>query len=380
MVRTDVRKSIEEVAELSSQFTENPVITEAMDLTGVMILVINDTRQIVYANQLMLKAFQVESLNQVLGQRPGEAIRCVHAHDSPGGCGTGPACANCSAVNLILRGMASGIPEEDEVAIMRGSSGVVSAVNMKIRVVPYDLAKETYYLLSLQDNTDRIRRRELERTFFHDILNATGAIKNYLSLVLEDAPESLQTDVSFLDTALAETIEDIKVQRSLGDAEDGDYPVELHPVSPEAIGASVMAYFRFHKERECAQISLNVPSNASLILTDPRLLRRILINMVKNALEASNPADSIVLGYERLSDSPYAGRFSVSNPGVMPEAVKERIFMRSFTTKGRGRGLGTYSMKLFGETYLRGKVGFTSNLETGTEFYIMIPSSEEGKP
>lgn len=39
-----------------------------------------------------------------------------------------------------------------------------------------------------------------------------------------------------------------------------------------------------------------------------------------------------------------------------------RIFQRSFSTKGaKGRGLGTYSMKLFGETYLGGQVSFRSS-------------------
>jgi sensor histidine kinase regulating citrate/malate metabolism len=48
------------------------------------------------------------------------------------------------------------------------------------------------------------------------------------------------------------------------------------------------------------------------------------------------------------------------------------MFKRSFTTKGIGRGLGTYSMKLLGEKYLKGKVGFESSKQNGTTFYIEI--------
>mgnify|MGYP006293419399 CR=1 len=37
------------------------------------------------------------------------------------------------------------------------------------------------------------------------------------------------------------------------------------------------------------------------------------------------------------------------------------LFKRSFSTKGVGRGIGTYSMKLFGEKYLKGKVDFKNS-------------------
>ena len=38
----------------------------------------------------------------------------------------------------------------------------------------------------------------------------------------------------------------------------------------------------------------------------------------------------------------------------MPDEVKAQIFERSFSTKGRGRGIGTYSIKLLTERYLEG--------------------------
>ncbi len=49
------------------------------------------------------------------------------------------------------------------------------------------------------------------------------------------------------------------------------------------------------------------------------------------------------------------------------------MFQRSFTTKGEGRGLGTYSMKLLSERYLNGRVEFTSSPEHGTTFTAVYP-------
>ena len=59
----------------------------------------------------------------------------------------------------------------------------------------------------------------------------------------------------------------------------------------------------------------------------------------------------------------------------MPKDVKLQIFQRSFSTKGIGRGIGTYSMKLITEQYLKGTISFVSNGAVGTTFTLRIPQS-----
>jgi sensor histidine kinase regulating citrate/malate metabolism len=59
--------------------------------------------------------------------------------------------------------------------------------------------------------------------------------------------------------------------------------------------------------------------------------------------------------------------------------VQLQIFQRSFSTKGEnGRGIGAYSVKLFGEGYLKGKVAFSSSDPEGTVFSLSLPDSPEG--
>lgn len=77
---------------------------------------------------------------------------------------------------------------------------------------------------------------------------------------------------------------------------------------------------------------------------------------------------------ERVEDG--ATVFRVHNEGEIPAEVATQIFQRSFSTKAQaGRGIGTYSMKLFGERYLGGQVDFRSSAEDGTVFYIRLPAS-----
>ncbi len=96
--------------------------------------------------------------------------------------------------------------------------------------------------------------------------------------------------------------------------------------------------------------------------------------MVKNALEATMPGNTISLQSERAGDSV---RFSVHNPEVMTEDVRLQVFQRSFSTKGRERGLGTYSMRLFSERYLNGRVSFTSTEAEGTIFTAEYPLNHQ---
>jgi CheY-like chemotaxis protein len=63
----------------------------------------------------------------------------------------------------------------------------------------------------------------------------------------------------------------------------------------------------------------------------------------------------------------------VHNEAVIAPAHQRHIFERSYSTKGAGRGIGTYAMKLLGENYLRGEVSFSSSRPGGTVFALVLP-------
>jgi sensor histidine kinase regulating citrate/malate metabolism len=70
--------------------------------------------------------------------------------------------------------------------------------------------------------------------------------------------------------------------------------------------------------------------------------------------------------------------FSVHNASVMPPEVQLQVFQRSFSTKLEvGHGIGTYSIRLIGERYLRGQVAFCSRAPEGTIFTITLPKRLE---
>lgn len=108
-----------------------------------------------------------------------------------------------------------------------------------------------------------------------------------------------------------------------------------------------------------------------IIETDHHFIIRSLGNLIKNALEAINPGGKVSLTAKDYGDNV---RFVVSNNGVIPKHIQLQIFNRSFSTKAKkGRGIGTYSVKLLIENYLKGKVSFISDEENQTKFIIELP-------
>jgi signal transduction histidine kinase len=104
-------------------------------------------------------------------------------------------------------------------------------------------------------------------------------------------------------------------------------------------------------------------------ISDRVILQRVMINLLKNALEATPEGGSTRVGCSRQGEHV---SFRVMNPAVMSREIQLQVFQRSFTTKGRGRGIGTYSIRLLTENYLKGKVGFVSNESEGTVFTITL--------
>ena len=93
--------------------------------------------------------------------------------------------------------------------------------------------------------------------------------------------------------------------------------------------------------------------------------------MVINALEASGENDIIRFWLEHEAN---LLSFCVWNAQEIPQEIAGRVFQRNFSTKEQaGRGIGTYSMKLFGEKILGGKVSFRTSDKEGTIFKFSLP-------
>ena len=165
-------------------------------------------------------------------------------------------------------------------------------------------------------------------------------------------------------------IEEIETQRQLIAAESGELTLEPIPVDVTALLYEVAHLYGYGGADTGPRVVVEVPQDQLRLMSDRTLLRRVIGNMLRNAVEASLPADTVTAGCESLGQ---AVEFWVHNPGYMARDVQLQLFHRSFSTKGSGRGLGTYSIRLLSERYLNGIITFTSSPEDGTTFRARYP-------
>ncbi len=356
------------VAQAERFVASAPDIRVILDAIPDIVIVLNEYRQIILANRGRLALFG-HPIAEVVGLRPGEVLGCIHASESEGGCGTTAFCSTCGAVRAILTSQ-SGQADVQECRIIVKGSG--DALDLRVWAVPYKSGDDKLTVFTLHDIRDEKRRRVLERIFFHDVLNTATAINLSSHAISEADPPKLADQVDLLRSLVDRLIEEIKSQRELLSAENNELNVKPIRLDPQALWDSVVEIYRGHPVAAGRFIEVAPSDERPLFASDPTLLRRVLGNMLKNTLEATEPGGTVRLGY-RLRESGESIEFWVFNQAAMPNAVQLQIFQRSFSTKGSGRGLGTYSMKLLSERYLQGKVAFDSSPAAGTTFRVIYP-------
>jgi PAS domain-containing protein len=344
------------------------MLKATIDALPSLVLVLNSKRQTISANQVLLD-FLGAGLASVLGKRPGELIGCIQVRKGPDGCGTARGCMTCGAVDAILNSQQSEkkCTRECRIILQNGA-----AMDLRVTATAIDIGLERFTLCTIEDIQDQKRLKVLMRTFFHDALNtasgACGLSKLLADLVPLGSPEGAMA--ADLNRAVEQLVDEIQSQRDLVNAEAGDLAVVDMPVRTQDLFASLQAVYASYETLRGCILDLKDSWRGEFV-TDRRLLRRVLGNLLKNAIDATEPNGHVFLECMEQDDNVV---FQVRNSSVMPEAVRLQIFQRSFSTKDEpGRGIGTYSIKLLTERYLGGKVEFQSETPDGTIFSVTIP-------
>ena len=217
------------------------------------------------------------------------------------------------------------------------------------------------------------RRPGLEHIFLHDLLNTAAGLHVLARLFADNTlPNAQLSECKTLFADLtANLIDDIQHQRKLLQAERGELELQIEPIPLQPFLQSLQRVCGSTIVGKNRRLLLIEPPDA-VLCTDAVLLRRSLVNLIKNAAEATPPGGAITLA---CNLTPGTAHFLVHNPGFMDASACQKIFRRPFTTKaGNDRGLGTYSVKLFVERYLNGHVHWTSSPSEGTVISFEIPS------
>lgn len=358
-----------QILEQSRIFCQAPVVSQAMDAVPSFMLVLNEHRQVVFANLAVAQLLGIEQRERCYGRRPGELLDCEHAAHGCHGCGTAEQCGVCGAARAI-RASELGSGTVAECCIHQKSMDRM--FDLRVATSHIDVGNHRFAVLALTDIAHEKRRQAMERIFFHDLLNTLGALTGYVELLGGATGGQLNSFTSPIMRLSDSLVEEVRAQRDLGSAENNELAVHRQPANSREILEELAVSYRAQPASHGRTILLGSPLVSAPLHTDRRLLLRILGNMLKNALEASPAGRTVTLQCDLANGTDAI--FSVHNDGVIPREVQLRVFHRAFSTKGNGRGLGTYSMKLLGEKYLGGKVWFKSTPESGTVFFASIPA------
>jgi len=320
----DIRLNLHAIRQQRNLLTQSPVFENLCQSIPKPVLILNRTRQVVWTNQLTVELVGLSSGTLLHGSRMEDFILDPHLSSSP---------------------------DSD----------------------PFEVEDEIFYLVILEDTSRHTQRQNLERTFYHDILNTAGGMQGLTGILQEATDEELPELKDSVQNMADQLVEEILSQRDLLASEMGELKVHKRMLNSSAIVDKVIDTYRSHSSTGLREIAFAHGAGRFHFSSDPILLNRILGNMVKNALEATKAPAVITIN---CGQKPGEVWFSVHNPGIISQPVQQEIFKQSFSTKGQGRGTGTFSMQLFTEKYLNGRIGFESNAAAGTTFKVSLPTDD----
>jgi signal transduction histidine kinase len=130
--------------------------------------------------------------------------------------------------------------------------------------------------------------------------------------------------------------------------------------------------------RRTLHIECDLPAEPVMADLDRDQMGQVLVNLLKNAVEAMDNRPGVVRVTAR--DMPEKGRVVVSvcdqGCGIHPEA-RSKVFQPFFTTKSIGKGTGLGLPISYGIVKMhRGSIWFDSELGAGTTFHMELPKTQ----
>ena len=125
---------------------------------------------------------------------------------------------------------------------------------------------------------------------------------------------------------------------------------------------------------ENIQTEARVETDARIVRADSAFMRRILGNLVSNAVQAMPKGGKLVVQAHKERNDVV---IDVIDSGIgIQEDARDKLFIPLFTTKSKGQGFGLAVVKRLTEA-LGGTVTFESEEGKGTKFAIRLPVAKK---
>lgn len=402
-----------ELGILSASFnklTEEALRVETMNLDAVFeaspvaMFVIDETTNIVMVNRAAIFLCG-GSEEEIIQYRIGNALRCVHSHVDPRGCGYSLKCRLCTVHNAIEVLIAEGSPINGlEVALVLKHEGALRKVWMKVGAESLMIDGKKHWCIALEDITERkqseekitnlnetLEQRVIERTaqleavskeqeafsysVSHDLRGPLRRIHGFTQILEEDYSGKLDEDGKNICQSITENtrkmgtlIDDLLAfaQLSRADLQRSDL------VMKDLVNA-VFLDVTNEESRKHINFILNDICNAP---ADAKMIKHVWTNLLSNAVKYSSKREKAIISISCKRENEHCV-YCIKDNGVgfdMKYVTKLfGVFERLHTEKEfEGTGVG---LAIVQRIVMRhgGNVWAESEVDKGAAFYFSLP-------
>ncbi len=260
---------------------------------------------------------------------------------------------------------------------------------LSVYVIELNLGDENFKLISLQNIRSELEEKEMEawqklvRVLTHEIMNSVTPISSLANTVEGEIVGYLDYDEG-PPNINKEDLEDIHLAvQTIQRRSDGlirfvnDFRSLTHTPEPKFQLVSVKELFdqisillKHEVESNHIKFIVNVnPQNLALSI-DPELIQQVLINLIKNAVQALEERENKIIELLAYQDEKNNTLFILKDngPGIEEEA-QTKIFIPFFTTKKSGSGIGLSLSRQIMRQH-NASLSVKSKLDEGTEFIL----------
>jgi len=212
------------------------------------------------------------------------------------------------------------------------------------------------------------QNKELLSSIAHEIKNPLGGIEIYTGLLEEELPDNADHK-EYLSKIISE-LQNLKriILEYLDYARPPKSNLQYQKI--DTIISDAVSILK--PELEMKNIHCNIVGEGQVV-TDESKMRRVLVNLLKNSIEAVERDGQIDISIDEDSENV---KIAIRDDGEgIAEAAKAKIFQPHYSTRDRGYGLGLAIVSTIIDE-LNGTIVVKSEINQGAEFLITLPKQK----
>jgi two-component system, OmpR family, phosphate regulon sensor histidine kinase PhoR len=254
-----------------------------------------------------------------------------------------------------------------------------------------------FFAVVIEDKAELHRLERVQHDFLANVshelstpLTSVRLLAETLEDVIDTDPdkaqqfvEKIEKEVQYLTGMVAELLE-------LSRIESGQLPMMIEPIEAAQLVREVMARMLPLAQRHRVRLLTAIQQGKTLVAADSKLITRVLVNLVHNAIKFTPSGGSIVIG-TAVQKGQSLQRFFVRDTGAgIREEDLPRVFERFFKTDrarskadfigpgGGGTGLGLAIARQVVEAH-GGRIMAESVIGEGSTFTFTLPVAVRGE-